>query len=279
MDCTVCCNPFDDKDYRPRNLECGHTFCTSCLKGIHCRSELECPECRHEQNDVSEVSELPVAFGVLRAVEAARGEVAKAKEQDEWEAPLLILPGPKKDLKEDGKESLANEGAADLEVLKKSYRNVLWSKIYFCAENQEELEAYEKVLGKASENARCHIHCLEKILESRQSLTQFLREETERSKRERESIEGKKKELFDRKERLECASGFEDTEDFRSEMDVDRRQRLRKFLEMDKEALNQLRSFTSHMCRNDRRLIRILEPLDAPESDLGRLFEHTMKLD
>ncbi|XP_047497900.1 tripartite motif-containing protein 59-like [Penaeus chinensis] len=161
MDCRVCYNPFDDKDYRPRNLGCGHSFCTSCLKGIHYGSTLECPECRHEQ-EVEEVAALPVGFGVLRAVEAARGEIStrKDEEQDEWEAPLFILPNRKKDLQEGGKESLENEGAADLEALKKSYRNVLWSRIYFCGEKLEELKDYERVLGEVSANVRRHVQCL-----------------------------------------------------------------------------------------------------------------------
>ncbi|XP_063614776.1 tripartite motif-containing protein 59-like [Penaeus indicus] len=277
MDCRVCYNPFDDKDYRPRNLECGHSFCTSCLKGIHYGSTLECPECRHQQT-VEEVAALPVGFGVLRAVEAARGEITSRKEQDEWEAPLFILPSRKKDLQEGGKESLENEGAADLEALKKSYRNVLWSRIYFCAEKLEELKDYERTLRDVSGNVRQHVHCLEKILENRQSLTQSLQAEAERCQREQESIEGRKKELFVRKEQLNGASGLEDTEDFCTEEYIDRQHRLNNFLKMDKESLAQLRSFTTHMCRNDKRLCRILESLDVPESDLIHLFDDMLKL-
>lgn len=48
---------------------------------------------------------------------------------------------------------------------------------------------------------------------------------------------------------------------------------------MDKEALVQLRSFTSHVCRNDRHLLRITESVDTPETDLAILFDDTAKVE
>ncbi|XP_047498153.1 tripartite motif-containing protein 59-like [Penaeus chinensis] len=266
MDCKVCYGNFDDRDACPRNLGCGHSFCTSCLKGIHYGSTLECPECRHEQ-EVEEVAALPVGFGVLRAVEAARGEISthKDEEQDEWEAPLFILPSRKEDLQEGGKVSLENEGAADLEVLKKS-------KIYFCAEKLEELKDYERVLGEFSANVRHQMHCLEKLLQSRQSVIHALQTETVRCQKEQVPVEEKKKELFVRKEQLDGASGLEDTEDFRPKEYVDRRHRLKKFLEIDKEALGHLRSIASYICQDYKHLLRDSQPMYAPESDLVHLF-------
>ncbi|XP_037787529.1 LOW QUALITY PROTEIN: tripartite motif-containing protein 75-like [Penaeus monodon] len=270
MDCKVCYSNFDDKASCPRNLECGHSFCTSCLKAIHYGSALECPECRHEQS-VEEVAALPVGFGVLRAVEAARGEISTRKEQDEWEAPLFILPRREKDLQEGGKESLENEGAADLEALKKS-------KIYFCAEKLEELKDYERVLGEVSANVRRHVNYLEKILQSRQSVIQSLQKERERCQREQESIEGRKKELFVRKEQLDDAPGGEETADFRPKEYLDRRRRLKKFLEINKEALGHLHSFASHICQGDKHLLKDGLSMDSPESDLVHLFSDMMRI-
>ncbi|XP_042885458.1 tripartite motif-containing protein 59-like [Penaeus japonicus] len=232
MDCKVCYNNFDDGDYRPRNLECGHSFCTSCLKGIHYGSVLECPECRHA-HEVEDVTSLPVGFGVLRAVEAARGEVSAPRKQDEWNVAEFIIPRQKEDLREDGKEcpeKEEEEDAVDLEVLKKSHRNVLWSKIYLCAENLEELQNYERVLAKVSANCLRHMKCLEKIMQSRQSVVEFMQEETERCKRKQESVDRRKKELFHCKEQLDGASSLENIVDVRAWGDVDRRKRLNKFL-------------------------------------------------
>ena len=41
LQCSVCFNPFDDQNICPRNLSCGHSFCTSCLERLPGKCFLE----------------------------------------------------------------------------------------------------------------------------------------------------------------------------------------------------------------------------------------------
>ena len=42
ISCAICL----DKFKHPRNLDCGHTFCTTCLHMIKINNEIVCPMCR-----------------------------------------------------------------------------------------------------------------------------------------------------------------------------------------------------------------------------------------
>ena len=42
ISCAICLEKFN----HPRNLECGHTFCTTCLHMIKINNEIVCPMCR-----------------------------------------------------------------------------------------------------------------------------------------------------------------------------------------------------------------------------------------
>lgn len=43
--CPLCKNKYDNDLYLPRMLpECGHSFCSSCLKSLLLESEIICPE-------------------------------------------------------------------------------------------------------------------------------------------------------------------------------------------------------------------------------------------
>lgn len=47
MECTSCYELYNEHEYMPLNLECGHTFCKTCIGDIlkNC-IKLECPVCR-----------------------------------------------------------------------------------------------------------------------------------------------------------------------------------------------------------------------------------------
>lgn len=51
MECSVCCEAFSEEGaHVPRNLDCGHTFCTLCIQRLDSHAPLrqgpKCPECR-----------------------------------------------------------------------------------------------------------------------------------------------------------------------------------------------------------------------------------------
>ena len=51
MDCSLCCEAFTEEGaHVPRNLDCGHTFCTACIEKLEAHAPLRqgprCPDCR-----------------------------------------------------------------------------------------------------------------------------------------------------------------------------------------------------------------------------------------
>ena len=60
MECTLCFEIYSDNTKKPRNLECGHTFCEECLTKIYCNSSITCPSCRRQSSILPK--SLPVNF-------------------------------------------------------------------------------------------------------------------------------------------------------------------------------------------------------------------------
>ena len=53
LECSVCCELYDDQNICPRMLGCGHSFCTGCLEHLLTQAadnEILCPTCRDEFN-------------------------------------------------------------------------------------------------------------------------------------------------------------------------------------------------------------------------------------
>lgn len=50
LECDVCCENFDGQDLIPRQLSCGHSFCSSCLDRLVSENPFCCPSCREEIN-------------------------------------------------------------------------------------------------------------------------------------------------------------------------------------------------------------------------------------
>ena len=52
LSCQICYQSFSrEGEQVPRNLQCGHTYCTSCLSrlvGQYCIGTVRCPTCKHE---------------------------------------------------------------------------------------------------------------------------------------------------------------------------------------------------------------------------------------
>ncbi|KAG0728482.1 Reticulocyte-binding protein 2 a [Chionoecetes opilio] len=61
MDCPVCLTAYDDKVQRPRNLPCGHTFCTLCVNGLIKQGQVACPNCR-VVHAVPQAGQFPISY-------------------------------------------------------------------------------------------------------------------------------------------------------------------------------------------------------------------------
>ena len=46
-ECSICYEHYDDQSKCPRLLNCGHSFCSRCLKRLLHRNTIDCPKCRN----------------------------------------------------------------------------------------------------------------------------------------------------------------------------------------------------------------------------------------
>lgn len=65
--CPICSEVYCETPNSPRNLACGHTFCTECINSLLRANMCYCPECRKVIIATS-ADDLPISFVVLRVV-------------------------------------------------------------------------------------------------------------------------------------------------------------------------------------------------------------------
>nr|XP_045610746.1 tripartite motif-containing protein 5-like [Procambarus clarkii] len=83
-ECSVCFNDYDDNQLRPRNLPCGHTFCSQCIDNAIKNGQLSCPSCR-AQHTATAATQFPISYAVealvrkLKNIQLTNEEVVPAK--------------------------------------------------------------------------------------------------------------------------------------------------------------------------------------------------------
>ncbi|XP_069192089.1 uncharacterized protein [Procambarus clarkii] len=83
-ECSVCFNDYDDNRLRPRNLPCGHTFCSQCIDNAIKNGQLTCPSCRAE-HAATAATQFPISYAVealvrkLKNIQLTTEEVVPAK--------------------------------------------------------------------------------------------------------------------------------------------------------------------------------------------------------
>lgn len=68
MECDICRVKYDTNSHKPRNLFCGHSFCSCCCKKMIQNMIIRCPNCR-KTTSASDVEQLGVNFLVLHMIE------------------------------------------------------------------------------------------------------------------------------------------------------------------------------------------------------------------
>lgn len=67
--CGVCCLTFNVGDRIPRILvNCGHTYCTSCLTKYYRKNRIRCPYCRKLVKNLESVEQLPLNINIFYEV-------------------------------------------------------------------------------------------------------------------------------------------------------------------------------------------------------------------
>lgn len=80
MDCSLCCESFTEEGpHVPRNLDCGHTYCTICIQQLDSHAPLrqgpKCPECRAViRLNRRNVYSLPKNYKLLELIREQRGQ-------------------------------------------------------------------------------------------------------------------------------------------------------------------------------------------------------------
>ena len=70
LDCSICCERFDEEKLCPRLLSCGHSFCSNCLEKMFKEYAISCPTCRCVVPVPAGVAGLPKNFALLDVLQA-----------------------------------------------------------------------------------------------------------------------------------------------------------------------------------------------------------------
>lgn len=141
-ECPVCISSFDDVLQRPRNLPCGHTFCTSCINGLKQLGHVTCPNCR-VVHTVPEVGQFPISYITEDFIRRLRGT-----------APASFSENAKKDTGEPVPSPAMKPDVTAGECLSRAIRSMLQDQekkvlatIQGCQELQVQLDHYQTSLG------------------------------------------------------------------------------------------------------------------------------------
>ncbi|KAK7024613.1 hypothetical protein SK128_014824 [Halocaridina rubra] len=90
--CSICIEPYGN-NVRPRNLPCGHVFCTACLTNFLSDGRIVCPNCKRPHSASSAMD-----FPIIHALETVSDELSEVKEEgnDSAVARNVSEAGPSK---------------------------------------------------------------------------------------------------------------------------------------------------------------------------------------
>ena len=135
----MCLAAFNDCVLRPRNLPCGHTFCTLCINGLKEEDHVTCPTCR-VRHTVPEAGHFPINFTLEAVIKRLRNTMVTSA------SPPPACAG--KDAGEAG--TSGQKGAAGLSrsmhsLLQEQEAKVV-AAITACQEVQSQLDQYHTTL-------------------------------------------------------------------------------------------------------------------------------------
>lgn len=65
MECGICSEEYDQMRLTPRNLQCGHTFCSRCCMNLVDSHAIICPKCRMKTRYIKDIKDLSVNYPLL----------------------------------------------------------------------------------------------------------------------------------------------------------------------------------------------------------------------
>ena len=183
-DCPVCLTAFDDTIRRPRNLPCGHTFCTPCINGLKDQGQVMCPTCR-VPHVVPEAGHFPISYTVEAFIRRLRG------------AALTSLPSrPGKDTGEPAPSPATGPGQKGPEGFSRPIRSMLQEQeakvlaaIRTCQKVQAQLDQYQTTLAGWGERQQNLEDRLQALVDQSKEARVLLRQEESNVATKKEQVQ------------------------------------------------------------------------------------------
>ncbi|XP_069179845.1 LON peptidase N-terminal domain and RING finger protein 3 isoform X2 [Procambarus clarkii] len=128
FECKVCYVDFDDCERRPRNLPCGHAFCTRCIASTIRKNSLLCPACRLRYACTA-ATQFPISYMAEELMKSLR----------ENHRPSTAGSEPPRDSQK--------VIEMRLEHLRREQKNIIRSKIVDLEKTRSQLDEREKLLN------------------------------------------------------------------------------------------------------------------------------------
>ena len=82
MECEICFQEWKSDKVIPKSLQCGHTICKDCIKGLVKTAPVKCPFCKVKLDvTAATIDKLPTNFAILSMAEDAKTNIIKNGEE------------------------------------------------------------------------------------------------------------------------------------------------------------------------------------------------------
>ncbi|XP_063850773.1 tripartite motif-containing protein 5-like isoform X2 [Scylla paramamosain] len=157
-DCPVCFLTFDDILARPRNLPCGHTFCTPCVNALQKDNQTTCPTCR-VIHYMPEAGEFPIAYAVETLIKRLRGATLTSQPPTPGKDTAKLAAVPLRRFTQKRTVGLSRKAQSLLKVQEAK----ILTAIRTCQEVQAQLDQYQTTLigwGKQQQQLQDQLQAL-----------------------------------------------------------------------------------------------------------------------
>lgn len=193
MECKVCFEAYDQSYRRPRNLPCGHTFCTQCIDNVLKEGRVNCPTCR-SNHEAIHATQFPINYGMEELI-------ANIKAMNVSSVSMLTGQG----------SAAGTSGGPGLNVraLVRKQNASIDNLSMTCQETVIQLNVYEKQLEEwLSDHEQLHIK-LNKLVEENSTMVHSLQSEISKVQDMREQVKEQKIQQMTFKKHLQSVTTSE----------------------------------------------------------------------
>lgn len=187
--CPVCMTAFNDTVQRPRNLPCGHTFCTQCINRLEKQDQVTCPTCR-VRHALPEAGQFPISYTLEAFIKSRKDTVVAFASPADGTGKAV------------GEAETPNQkrGAGlskSMHALLQEQEAKVVAVITACQEVQSQLERYETTLTGWHDQQQ-------QFQDKFQAITDGIRRCKELVQQEKSKTAQKKNQVHQREQQLHC---------------------------------------------------------------------------